>query len=94
MTNKEQEYANTLSIIIEALLYTTNPSFAYSIERDEFEFFNVIENLKKDNPEIFDFINLSKLELLYDIESSQNKFVNDIIQLLGDKLSIVNLIDS
>lgn len=94
MTNKEQEYANTLSIIIEALLYTTNPAFAYSIERDEFEVFNVIENLKKDNPEIFDFINLSKLELLYDIESSQNKFVNDIIQLLGDKLSIVNLIDN
>lgn len=80
--------ARFLAIVVESILFAADPSFSLIEDRDADEYVTVLNALKLSNPEAFEAMILSNLQLLLDNESAESPFISNIIQLLGDKLQI------
>lgn len=85
--------ARFLAIVVESILYAADPSFLQTEERDPDEYVTVLNALKLSNPEAFESMTLSNIELLLDNESAESPFISNIIKLLGTKLEIVNILE-
>ena len=84
-----QQEAALMSVVVESLLYACEPSFALE-ERNELVYISVLEKLKLSNPEVFDAIQLENITLFLDQDAADSEHVSSIIQLLGDKLTVVD----
>jgi hypothetical protein len=90
---KEQllnQEAALMSVVVEALLYAAEPSFVLE-ERNETVYINVLESLIASNPKIFDAIDLSNIQLFLDDSAKESPYISKIIQLLGDKLKVIDV---
>jgi len=83
------QQASLMSVVVESLLYACEPSFTLN-ERNEMEYINVLEQLKLSNPEIFDALELTNINLFLDEDASESPHISKITQLLGNKLNVVD----
>lgn len=93
MNTELNKHAETMAIIVEALLYTSSPSFIHE-PREELEYLSVLEELKDSNPEVFDSMSLEKISLFNDKDATESAFISNIKQLLEGKLNVVNADDT
>ncbi len=88
----EARQIEIMSIIVEALLYTSSPSFIMN-ERGELEYLSVLEELKDSNPHVFKALELTNIELFNDKDAIESPFISNVQQILGDKLSVVDALE-
>lgn len=85
--------AKLMEIVVESLLFAAEPSFAMGDEREESDYTEVLHALKASNPDVFQEMDLTNISLFYDESAAESALVNNIREMLGDKLTIVDARD-
>ena len=84
------DHVKLMSIVVESLLYAYSLDFVIGDKRTPLDYLEVLEELKDNNADLFANLDLSNIELFCDIDETETPHLSNILQLLDNKIEIVN----